>query len=155
MGSPLGCCSSVCVGSSAAAVCPSQCQCWEDMSCPCYRCSCNLHPIVQKIFVGSRSKQLQFLYLPEHCWRISHTILQRGFHTRKIRRKWTKNEADSCRKQCHSPSRVWNSTSAPKEFTQVRVHIYEVLWTLFQRLFLAIRMKWLHVSLNLHQVLKY
>ncbi|XP_036718913.1 calcium-independent phospholipase A2-gamma isoform X2 [Balaenoptera musculus] len=69
-----------------------------------------------------RSKQLPFLCSPQRFWRISHV---RGFHTSKIRCKWTKSEAHSCSKHCYSPSNhglrfgiLKLSTSAPKGLTK-------------------------------------
>ncbi|XP_021574935.1 calcium-independent phospholipase A2-gamma isoform X3 [Carlito syrichta] len=80
-----------------------------------------------------RSKQLHFLFSPKHCWRISHISLQRGFHTSKIKCKWTKSEAHSCSKHCYSLSNyglhigiLKLSTSAPKGLTKVSIHMSRI-----------------------------
>ncbi|XP_025785318.1 calcium-independent phospholipase A2-gamma isoform X2 [Puma concolor] len=84
-----------------------------------------------------RSKQLHFLCSPKHYWRISHVSLQRGFHTSKIRCKWTKSEAHSCSKHCSSPSHhglhigiLKLSTSAPKGLTKVSIRMSRIKSTL-------------------------
>ncbi|XP_007455402.1 PREDICTED: calcium-independent phospholipase A2-gamma isoform X3 [Lipotes vexillifer] len=84
-----------------------------------------------------RSKQLPFLCSPKHYWRISHSSLQRGFHTSKIRCKWTKSEAHSCSKHCYSPSNhglhfgiLKLSTSAPKGLTKVSLRMSRIKNTL-------------------------
>ncbi|GAB5568435.1 calcium-independent phospholipase A2-gamma isoform X1 [Prionailurus iriomotensis] len=84
-----------------------------------------------------RSKQLHFLCSPKHYWRISHISLQRGFHTSKIRCKWTKSEAHSCSKHCSSPSHhglhigiLKLSTSAPKGLTKVSIRMSRIKSTL-------------------------
>ncbi|XP_067601987.1 calcium-independent phospholipase A2-gamma isoform X3 [Pseudorca crassidens] len=84
-----------------------------------------------------RSKQLPFLCSPKHYWRISHSSLQRGFHTSKIRCKWTKSEAHSCSKHCYSPSNhglhfgiLKLSTSAPKGLTKASLHMSRIKNTL-------------------------
>ncbi|XP_030727010.1 calcium-independent phospholipase A2-gamma isoform X3 [Globicephala melas] len=84
-----------------------------------------------------RSKQLPFLCSPKHYWRISHSSLQRGFHTSKIRCKWTKSEAHSCSKHCYSPSNhglhfgiLKLSTSAPKGLTKESLHMSRIKNTL-------------------------
>ncbi|XP_037692302.1 calcium-independent phospholipase A2-gamma isoform X2 [Choloepus didactylus] len=84
-----------------------------------------------------RSKQLQFFCSPKHYWRISHSSLQRGFHTNKIRCKLTKSEARSWSKQCYCPSNhglhigiLKLSTSAPKGLTKVSIHISRIKSTL-------------------------
>ncbi|XP_060013285.1 calcium-independent phospholipase A2-gamma isoform X3 [Lagenorhynchus albirostris] len=84
-----------------------------------------------------RSKQLPFLCSPKHYWRISHSSLQRGFHTSKIRCKWTKSEAHSCSKHCYSPSNhglhfgiLKLSTSAPKGLTKASLRMSRIKNTL-------------------------
>uniref|UniRef100_A0A2K6V2S8 PNPLA domain-containing protein n=1 Tax=Saimiri boliviensis boliviensis TaxID=39432 RepID=A0A2K6V2S8_SAIBB len=84
-----------------------------------------------------RSKQLHFLFSPKHYWRISHISLQRGFHTNKVRCKWTKSEAHSCSKHCYSPSNhglhigiLKLSTSAPKGLTKVNIRMSRIKSTL-------------------------
>ncbi|XP_007115070.2 calcium-independent phospholipase A2-gamma [Physeter macrocephalus] len=84
-----------------------------------------------------RSKQLPFLCSPKHYWRISHIILQRGFHTSRIRCKWTKSEAHSCSKHCYSPSNhglhfgiLKLSTSAPKGLTKASLRMSRIKNTL-------------------------
>ncbi|XP_046951294.1 calcium-independent phospholipase A2-gamma [Lynx rufus] len=84
-----------------------------------------------------RSKQLHFLCSPKHYWRISHVSLQRGFHTSKIRCKWTKSEIHSCSKHCSSPSHhglhigiLKLSTSAPKGLTKVSIRMSRIKSTL-------------------------
>uniref|UniRef100_A0A8C9JWX5 Patatin like phospholipase domain containing 8 n=1 Tax=Panthera tigris altaica TaxID=74533 RepID=A0A8C9JWX5_PANTA len=84
-----------------------------------------------------RSKQLHFLCSPKHYWRISHVNLQRGFHTSKIRCKWTKSEAHSCSRHCSSPSHhglhigiLKLSTSAPKGLTKVGIRMSRIKSTL-------------------------
>ncbi|XP_008571856.1 PREDICTED: calcium-independent phospholipase A2-gamma isoform X1 [Galeopterus variegatus] len=84
-----------------------------------------------------RSKQLHFLYSSKHFWRISHISLQRGFHTSKIRCKWTQSEAHSCSKHCYSPSNhglhigiLKLSSSAPKGLTKVSIRMSRIKSTL-------------------------
>ncbi|XP_061054397.1 calcium-independent phospholipase A2-gamma-like isoform X1 [Eubalaena glacialis] len=84
-----------------------------------------------------RSKQLPFLCSPKRFWRISHVSLQRGFHTSKIRCKWTKSEAHSCSKHCYSPSNhglrfgiLKLSTSAPKGLTKASLCMSRIKNTL-------------------------
>ncbi|KAL2777546.1 calcium-independent phospholipase A2-gamma isoform 2 [Daubentonia madagascariensis] len=84
-----------------------------------------------------RSKQLHFLCASKHYWRVSHISLQRGFHTSKIRCKWTKSEAHSCSKHCYSPSNhglhigiLKLSTSAPKGLTKVSIRMSRIKSTL-------------------------
>uniref|UniRef100_A0A2K6FGE2 Patatin like phospholipase domain containing 8 n=1 Tax=Propithecus coquereli TaxID=379532 RepID=A0A2K6FGE2_PROCO len=84
-----------------------------------------------------RSKQLHFLFASKHYWRISHISLQRGFHTSKIRCKWTKSQAHSCSKHCYSPSNhglhigiLKLSTSAPKGLTKVSIRMSRIKSTL-------------------------
>lgn len=84
-----------------------------------------------------KSKQLHILCSPKHHWRISHTNLQRGFHTSKIRCKWTKSEAHSCSKHCYNPSNdglhigiLKLSTSAPKGLTKVSIRMSRIKSTL-------------------------
>lgn len=84
-----------------------------------------------------KSKQLHFLCSPKHHWRISHINLQRGFHTSKVRCKWTKSEAHSCSKHCYTPSNdglhigiLKLSTSAPKGLTKVSIHMSRIKSTL-------------------------
>ncbi|XP_069318784.1 calcium-independent phospholipase A2-gamma isoform X1 [Eulemur rufifrons] len=84
-----------------------------------------------------RSKQLHFLFASKHYWRISHNSLQRGFHTSKIRCKWTKSQAHSCSKHCYSPSNhdlhigiLKLSTSAPKGLTKVSIRMSRIKSTL-------------------------
>uniref|UniRef100_A0A8C5Y731 Patatin like phospholipase domain containing 8 n=1 Tax=Microcebus murinus TaxID=30608 RepID=A0A8C5Y731_MICMU len=84
-----------------------------------------------------RSKQLHFLFASKHYWRINHISLQRGFHTSKIRCKWTKSQAHSCSKHCYSPSNhgvhigiLKLSTSAPKGLTKVSIRMSRIKSTL-------------------------
>ncbi|XP_005377362.1 PREDICTED: calcium-independent phospholipase A2-gamma isoform X1 [Chinchilla lanigera] len=84
-----------------------------------------------------RSKQLHFVCSPRHYWWISHSSLQRGFHTSRIRCKWTKSEAYSCSKHCYSPRNhglhigIWKlSTSAPKGLTKVSIRMSRIKSTL-------------------------
>uniref|UniRef100_A0A8D0V9K3 Calcium-independent phospholipase A2-gamma n=1 Tax=Sus scrofa TaxID=9823 RepID=A0A8D0V9K3_PIG len=84
-----------------------------------------------------RSKELHFLCSPKHYWRISHISLQRGFHTSKIRWKWTKSEAHSRSKHYYSPSNhgvhigiLHLSTSAPKGLTKVSLRMSRIKSTL-------------------------
>ncbi|ELK01277.1 Calcium-independent phospholipase A2-gamma [Pteropus alecto] len=84
-----------------------------------------------------KSKQLHFLCSPKHYWRISHFSLRRGFHTSKIRCKWTQTEACSCSKHCYSPSSNGShigilklSTSAPKGLTKVSIRMSRIKSTL-------------------------
>lgn len=84
-----------------------------------------------------KSKQLHFLSSPKYCWKISHVSLQRGFHTSKIRCKWTKSEAHSCSKHCYSSSNnglhigiLKLSTSAPKGLTKVSIRMSRIKSTL-------------------------
>lgn len=84
-----------------------------------------------------KSKQLHILCSPKHHWRISHVNLQRGFHTSKIRCKWTKSEANSCSKHCYTPSNdglhigiLKLSTSAPKGLTKVSIRMSRIKSTL-------------------------
>ncbi|XP_062955442.1 calcium-independent phospholipase A2-gamma [Cynocephalus volans] len=84
-----------------------------------------------------RSKQLHFLYSSKHFWRISHISLQRGFHTSKIRCKWTQSEAHSCSKHCYSPSNhglhigiLKLSSSAPRGLTKVSIRMSRIKSTL-------------------------
>lgn len=84
-----------------------------------------------------KSKQLHILCSPKHHWRISHASLQRGFHTSKIRCKWTKSEAHSCSKHCYNPSNdglhigiLKLSTSAPKGLTKVSIRMSRIKSTL-------------------------
>ncbi|XP_022448729.1 calcium-independent phospholipase A2-gamma isoform X2 [Delphinapterus leucas] len=84
-----------------------------------------------------RSKQLPFSCSPKHYWRISRSSLQRGFHTSKIRCKWTKSEAHSCSKHCYSPSNhglhfgiLKLSTSAPKGLTKASLRMSRIKNTL-------------------------
>ncbi|KAM6152505.1 calcium-independent phospholipase A2-gamma [Erethizon dorsatum] len=84
-----------------------------------------------------RSKQLHFVCFPHHYWWISHSSLQRGFHTSRIRCKWTKSEAYSYSKHCYSPSNhglhigIWKlSTSAPKGLTKVSTRMSRIKSTL-------------------------
>uniref|UniRef100_A0A8C8ZJM0 Patatin like phospholipase domain containing 8 n=1 Tax=Prolemur simus TaxID=1328070 RepID=A0A8C8ZJM0_PROSS len=84
-----------------------------------------------------RNKQLHFLFASNHYWRISHISLQRGFHTSKIRCKWTKSQAHSCSKHCYSPSNhglhigiLKLSTSAPKGLTKVSIRMSRIKSTL-------------------------
>ncbi|XP_023575258.1 calcium-independent phospholipase A2-gamma isoform X2 [Octodon degus] len=73
-----------------------------------------------------RSKKLHFVCTPRHYWWISQSSVQRGFHTSRVRCKWTKSEAYSCGKHCYCLSNhglhigIWKlSTSAPKGLTKV------------------------------------
>ncbi|KAM9650510.1 calcium-independent phospholipase A2-gamma-like isoform 2-T3 [Trichechus inunguis] len=84
-----------------------------------------------------RSKQLHFLCSPKYYWRVSHISPQRGFHTSKVRCKWTKSEARSCSKHCCWPSNhglhsgiLKLSTSAPKGLTKVSIRISRIKSTL-------------------------
>lgn len=84
-----------------------------------------------------KSEQLRFLYSPKPYWRISHFSLRRGFHTSKIRCKWTQTEAHSCSKHCYSPSSNGShigflkfSTSAPKGLTKVSIRMSRIKSTL-------------------------
>ncbi|XP_023400308.2 calcium-independent phospholipase A2-gamma isoform X3 [Loxodonta africana] len=92
---------------------------------------------VRSLCGKQRSKQLHFLCSPKHYWRVSHIILQRGFHTSKIRCKWTKSEARSCSKHCSCASNhglhigiLKLSTSAPKGLTKVSICISRIKSTL-------------------------
>uniref|UniRef100_A0A8C0WRE5 PNPLA domain-containing protein n=1 Tax=Castor canadensis TaxID=51338 RepID=A0A8C0WRE5_CASCN len=84
-----------------------------------------------------RSNQLHLVCSPKHYWRISHIGLQRGFHTSKIRCKWTKSEADSYSNHWSSPSNhglhigvLKLSTSAPKGLTKVSIRMSRIKSTL-------------------------
>uniref|UniRef100_H0VAB4 Patatin like phospholipase domain containing 8 n=1 Tax=Cavia porcellus TaxID=10141 RepID=H0VAB4_CAVPO len=92
---------------------------------------------VRSLYGKQRSKQLHFVCSPRHYWWISHRSLQRGFHTSRLRCKWTKSEACSCSKPCHSPSGhglhvgIWKlSTSAPKGLTKVSIRMSRIKSTL-------------------------
>lgn len=92
---------------------------------------------VRSLCGKQRSKQLHFVCSPRHYWWISHRSLQRGFHTSRLRCKWTKSEACSCSKPCHSPSGhglhvgIWKlSTSAPKGLTKVSIRMSRIKSTL-------------------------
>lgn len=90
----------------------------------------------RSLYGKQKSKQLHFLCSPTHYWKISHISLQRGFHTSKIRCKWTKSEAHSCSKHCYSPSNnglhgiLKLSTSAPKGLTKVSIRMSRIKSTL-------------------------
>lgn len=90
----------------------------------------------RSLYGKQKSKQLHFLCSPKHYWKISHISLQRGFHTSKIRCKWTKSEAHSCSKHCYSPSNnglhgiLKLSTSAPKGLTKVSIRMSRIKSTL-------------------------
>lgn len=84
-----------------------------------------------------KNKQLHFLCSPKYYWKISHISLQKGFHTSKIRCKWTKSEAHSYSKHCYSPSNdglhigiLKLSTSAPKGLTKVSIRMSRIKSTL-------------------------
>ncbi|KAM9216254.1 calcium-independent phospholipase A2-gamma isoform 2-T2 [Dugong dugon] len=84
-----------------------------------------------------RSKQLHFLCSPKYYWRVSHISPQRGFHTSKVRCKWTKSAVRSCSKHCCWPSNhglhsgiLKLSTSAPKGLTKVSIRISRIKSTL-------------------------
>lgn len=83
-----------------------------------------------------RNKQLHFLCSPKYYWKISHISIQRGFHTSKIRCKWTKSEAYSCSKHGHSPSNhalhigVLKLSTAPKGLTKVNIRMSRIKTTL-------------------------
>lgn len=90
----------------------------------------------RSLYGKQKSKQLHFLCSPKHYWKISHISLQRGFHTSKIRCKWTKSEANSCSKLWYSPSDnglhgiLKLSTSAPKGLTKVSIRMSRIKSTL-------------------------
>nr|KAF6470118.1 patatin like phospholipase domain containing 8 [Molossus molossus] len=92
---------------------------------------------VRSLCGKQKSKQLHFLCSPKYYWKISHLSRQRGFHTSKIRCKWTKSEAHSCSKHCYSPSNnglhigiLKLSTSAPKGLTNVSIRMSRIKSTL-------------------------
>ncbi|KAF5926441.1 hypothetical protein HPG69_013746, partial [Diceros bicornis minor] len=107
-------------------------------SCHCCISSSNLPSHNARSLCGKqRSKQLHFLCSPKYCWRISHISLQRGFHTSKIKCKWTQGEVDACSKHCYSPSNhglhtgiLKLSTFAPKGLARVSVHMSHLKSTL-------------------------
>ncbi|XP_071071327.1 calcium-independent phospholipase A2-gamma isoform X2 [Dasypus novemcinctus] len=83
-----------------------------------------------------RSKQLHFLCLSKHYWRINHISLQRGFHANKIN-KWTSSEARSYIEHCYYPSNhglrigiLKLSTSAPKRLPKVSIRMSHIKSTL-------------------------
>lgn len=86
----------------------------------------------RSLYGKQKSKQLHFLCSPKHYWKISHISLQRGFHTSKIRCKWTKSEAHSCSRHCYSSSNnglhgiLKLSTSAPKGLTKVGIRMSRI-----------------------------
>ncbi|XP_054582143.1 calcium-independent phospholipase A2-gamma isoform X2 [Eptesicus fuscus] len=90
----------------------------------------------RSLYGKQKSKQLHFLCSPKHYWKISHISLQRGFHTSKIRCKWTGSEAHSCSKHWYSPSNnglhgiLKLSTSAPKGLTKVSIRMSRIKSTL-------------------------
>lgn len=90
----------------------------------------------RSLYGKQKSKHLHFLCSPKHYWKISHISLQRGFHTSKIRCKWTKSEAHSCSKHWYSPSNnglhgiLKLSTSAPKGLTKVSIRMSRIKSTL-------------------------
>ncbi|XP_033612783.1 calcium-independent phospholipase A2-gamma isoform X1 [Fukomys damarensis] len=82
---------------------------------------------------NQRNKQLHFVCSPGHYRRISYLSLQRGFHTSRIKCKWTRSEAYSCSKHCYPPSNhglhisIWKlSTSAPKGLTKVTIRLSHI-----------------------------
>lgn len=90
----------------------------------------------RSLYGKQKSKQLHFLCSPKHYWKISHISLQRGFHTSKIRCKWTKSEGHSCSKHWYAPSNnglhgiLKLSTSAPKGLTKVSIRMSRIKSTL-------------------------
>jgi hypothetical protein len=76
-----------------------------------------------------------FLCSPTHHWRISYIHLQRGFHSSKVRYKWTKSEAYSYSKHRSSLNNhglymgiLKFSTSAPEGTPKLSIGpILEVL----------------------------
>ncbi|KAM9650514.1 calcium-independent phospholipase A2-gamma-like isoform 4-T6 [Trichechus inunguis] len=97
----------------------------------------SFYPNARSLCGKQRSKQLHFLCSPKYYWRVSHISPQRGFHTSKVRCKWTKSEARSCSKHCCWPSNhglhsgiLKLSTSAPKGLTKVSIRISRIKSTL-------------------------
>ncbi|XP_006859346.1 PREDICTED: calcium-independent phospholipase A2-gamma isoform X2 [Chrysochloris asiatica] len=92
---------------------------------------------VRSLCGKQRSKQLHFFCSPKYYWKVSHISLQRGFHTSKLRCKWTKSEVHSGSKRCSCPSNhglrigiLKLSTSAPKGLTKVSIHMSRIKNTL-------------------------
>ncbi|XP_029774544.1 calcium-independent phospholipase A2-gamma [Suricata suricatta] len=82
-------------------------------------------------------KQLHLLCSPERYWRVSHFGPQRGFHTSRVRCKWTHGEAHPWGKHCSSLSHhglriglLKLSTSAPKGLTKVNIRMSRIKSTL-------------------------